>query len=134
MVGVNPLIALLLTPLPAYPRTIRLPRMRCARRSLWSLSLTSLTTLPAYPRITRLPRMRFVSCSLWSLSLNPLTTLPTYPRITRLPRMRFVSFLPLCSRSRVACVSRSRQAKTQQEPTRHETNDFGSIDHDSLLG
>ena len=42
--------------------------------------------------------------------------------------------LSLYSRSRVVCLRRVRQAKTQQEPTRHETDDFGCRYHESLLG
>ena len=120
------LIELWLTTLPAYPRTIRLPRMRCARfLPLYSRNRIRLTRLPAHPRTTRLPRMRFVFLSYQSLTRIRLTTLPTYPRTTRLPRM---SSIRRYDRSRV------RQAKTQQEPTRHETDDFCSRYHESLLG
>jgi hypothetical protein len=85
-----------------------------------------LPPLPAYPRATRLPRMRLASLSLLSVSPSWLSTLPAYPRTTRLPRMRRASFLPLYSRGRIVCLRRVRQAKTQQKPTRHETDDFGS--------
>src|SRR5262245_30522982 len=96
---------------------------------LYNRILIRRTTLPAYPRTTRLPRM---GCTSFLPLPSRLSTLPTHSRTIRLPRMR-CGFLPL-SRSHVACLRRIRQTETQQEPTRHETNDFGSRYHESLLG
>jgi|SRR5678809_993077 len=89
-----------------------------------------LISLPTCPLTTLLPSVRFANfLPLYNQTRIRLTTLPAYPRTIRLPRVRFASLLSLYSRSRVGCLRRVRQAKTQEEPARHETDDFGSRYH-----
>ena len=74
----------------------------------WLYTHLFFTSFPAFSRIRLGSVVRLIAYFL-------ITSLSAYPRTTRLP---LTGSVPRYSRSRV------RQAKTQQEPARHETDDF----------